>query len=77
MNERILNPGQILTGALFSEPMRVVMEHEEEKGRQVYDLHEKNLGHDITSLDLSSGELRVIEIKGISGGYRDDSAHPQ
>ena len=35
--------------------MRVVMEHEQAQGRQVYDVHEKNLGYDITSLDL---ELR-------------------
>ena len=45
--------------------MRIVMEHEEAKGRQVYDVHEKNLGYDITSLDLNSGELRLIEVKGI------------
>jgi superfamily II DNA or RNA helicase len=47
--------------------MRVVMEHERAQGRQVYDVHEKNLGYDITSLDLSSGELRLIEVKGIAG----------
>ncbi len=45
--------------------MRVVMEHEERQGRQVYDVHEKNLGYDITSLDVNSGELRLIEVKGI------------
>ena len=45
--------------------MRIVIEHEESLGRQVSDVHEKNLGYDITSLDLSSGELRLIEIKGI------------
>jgi len=28
-------------------------------------VHEKNLGYDITSLDISSGELRLIEVKGI------------
>ena len=28
-------------------------------------MHEKNLGYDITSLDPNSGELRLIEIKGI------------
>jgi len=33
--------------------------------RQVYDVHEKNLGYDVTSLDSSSGELRVIEVKGL------------
>jgi superfamily II DNA or RNA helicase len=45
--------------------MRVVMQHEQAQGRQVYDVHEKDLGYDITSLDLSSGELRLIEVKGI------------
>lgn len=45
--------------------MRVAMEYEKEKGRQVHDVHEKNLGYDLTSLDLNSGELRLIEVKGI------------
>ncbi len=45
--------------------MRVVMEHEELLGHKVYDIHEKNLGYDVTSLDLNSGELRLIEVKGI------------
>ena len=45
--------------------MRVVMEHERAQGRQVYDVSEKNLGYDVTSLDLASGELRLIEVKGI------------
>jgi superfamily II DNA or RNA helicase len=45
--------------------MSVVLEHERSQGRQVYDVHEKNLGYDITSLDLNSGELRLIEVKGI------------
>jgi len=36
------------------------------QGRQVYDVHEKDLGYDVTSLDVSSGELRLIEIKGIA-----------
>ncbi len=45
--------------------MRVVMENERALGRQVFDVHEKNLGYDITSLDLGSGELRLIEVKGI------------
>ncbi len=47
--------------------MRVVMEHEGSLGRQVFDVHEKNLGYDITSLDINSGELRLIEVKGIGG----------
>jgi len=46
--------------------MRAVIEHERAQGRQVYDVHEKNLGYDITSLDLNSGELRLIEIKGLA-----------
>ncbi len=45
--------------------MRIVMDYEKSKGRQVYDVHEKNLGYDITSLDVNSGELRLIEVKGI------------
>jgi superfamily II DNA or RNA helicase len=45
--------------------MRAVMEYERSQGRHVYDVHEKNLGYDITSLDLNSGELRLIEVKGI------------
>jgi hypothetical protein len=46
--------------------MRVVLEHELAQGRQVYDVHEKNLGYDITSLDINSGELRLIEVKGLA-----------
>jgi hypothetical protein len=45
--------------------MRVVMDHERAQGRQVYDVSEKNLGYDVTSLDLASGELRLIEVKGL------------
>ena len=41
------------------------MDYEGSQGRQVYDVHEKNLGYDITSLDLNSGELRLIEVKGL------------
>jgi superfamily II DNA or RNA helicase len=47
--------------------MRVVIEHERIQGRHVIDVHEQNLGYDVTSLDTSSGELRLIEIKGIGG----------
>lgn len=46
--------------------MRIVIEYEKAKGRQVFDIHEKDLGYDITSLDLNSGELRLIEVKGLS-----------
>jgi len=45
--------------------MRVAMEYEEKAGRTVADVHEKNLGYDLTSLDSQSGELRLIEVKGI------------
>ena len=50
-----------------SAAMRVVIEYEKAQNRQVYDVHEKNLGYDITSLDLGSGELRLIEVKGLAG----------
>ena len=46
--------------------MRVAMAHEEAQGRRVDDVHEKNLGYDLTSLDLESGELRLIEVKGLA-----------
>ena len=46
--------------------MRVVMEYETAQDRQVDDVHEKNLGYDITSLDPASDELRLIEIKGLA-----------
>ena len=46
--------------------MNEVMEYEQKQGRQVFDVHEKNLGYDVTSLDVSSGELRLIEVKGLA-----------
>jgi hypothetical protein len=45
--------------------MEVVIAHERTQGRQVEDVHEKNLGYDVTSLDTQSGELRLIEVKGL------------
>jgi hypothetical protein len=45
--------------------VQTVMDYERAQGRQVYDVHEKNLGYDLTSLDLNSGELRLIEVKGL------------
>jgi hypothetical protein len=45
--------------------MEFVMAHERAQGRQVFDVSDKNLGYDITSLDLASGDLRLIEVKGI------------
>lgn len=45
--------------------MRVAMEYEQSAGRAVADVHEKDLGYDLTSLDTKTGELRLIEVKGI------------
>jgi superfamily II DNA or RNA helicase len=45
--------------------MRVAIEYEQAAGRAVADVHEKNLGYDLTSLDTQTGELRLIEVKGI------------
>ena len=57
--------------------MQIVIEHERSRGCQVYDIHEKNLGYDITSLDLNSGELRLIEVKGIGACNGNRAAHSQ
>ena len=45
--------------------MRVVMAHERGLGRHVEDVSAKNLGYDVTSLDPSTGSLRLIEVKGL------------
>jgi Domain of unknown function (DUF3883) len=47
--------------------MATVIAIEQSRGCQVFDVHEKNLGYDVTSLDLSTGELRLIEVKGLAG----------
>jgi superfamily II DNA or RNA helicase len=47
--------------------MRVAIDHERAAGRGVEDVHERNLGYDVTSLDPASGELRLIEVKGLAG----------
>jgi len=47
--------------------MRVAIEYERSQGRMVADVHEKNLGYDITTFDANSGELRLIEVKGLAG----------
>lgn len=49
--------------------MRVAMEYEQAAGRTVTDVHEKDLGYDLTSLDTRSGELRLIEVKGIGADH--------
>jgi hypothetical protein len=45
--------------------MQVAIEHERRKGLQVFDGHERNRGYDLTSMELHSGELRLIEVKGL------------
>jgi superfamily II DNA or RNA helicase len=45
--------------------MRVAMDHERSQDREVKDVSEMNLGYDVTSLDLASGDLRLIEVKGL------------
>jgi superfamily II DNA or RNA helicase len=47
--------------------MRFAIEYERSQRRTVADVHEKDLGYDITSLDSTSGELRLIEVKGLAG----------
>ena len=46
--------------------MRVVMDHELSQARHVEDVSAKNLGYDVTSLDPQSGDLRLIEVKGLA-----------
>jgi len=46
--------------------MRVAMDYERAAGRAVADVHEKDLGYDLTSLNTLSGELRLIEVKGLA-----------
>ncbi len=46
--------------------MQVVMDHEIARGCKVDDVHEENLGYDVRSHDLRSGELRLIEVKGLA-----------
>ena len=46
--------------------MRVVMEHERGQERHVKDVSAKNLGCDVTSLDPVSGDLCLIEVKGLA-----------
>ncbi len=46
--------------------MRVAMEYERSQGRQVYDVSAKNLGYDLRSVDRNSGDLRLIEVKGLA-----------
>ncbi|MBM4286001.1 MAG: DUF3883 domain-containing protein [Deltaproteobacteria bacterium] len=45
--------------------MEAVIAHEEGRGCRVEDIHRLNLGYDLRSLHLDTGELRLIEVKGI------------
>jgi hypothetical protein len=47
--------------------MREAILYEGSAGRHVEDVHERDVGYDISSLDPKSGELRLIEVKGFSG----------
>ena len=47
--------------------MRVVMGRERAAGRQADDVSAGNLGYDVKSLDPRSGDLRLIEVKGLAG----------
>jgi hypothetical protein len=48
--------------------MLFAIEYERSQGRTVADVHENDLGYDLTSLDSNSGELWLIEVKGLAGG---------
>jgi len=45
--------------------MELAIDFERKAGRQVLDVHRENLGYDLTSLDPRSGEVRLIEVKGL------------
>lgn len=47
--------------------MQVVMEYEKSQGCKVEDVHHLNWGYDIRSLHPDTGELRLIEVKGLKG----------
>ena len=56
-----------------SAAMREAMKYEQQAGRHVEDVHERDLGYDLSSVDSRSGELRLIEVKGV-GEARVDQA---
>jgi superfamily II DNA or RNA helicase len=45
--------------------MELAIDYERKAGRHVLDVHAQNLGYDLTSLDPRSGEVRLIEVKGL------------
>ena len=46
--------------------MRIVMDHERAQRRRIKDVSAQNLGYDVRSLDPGSGDLRLIEVKGLA-----------
>ena len=46
--------------------MRVVMDHEREGGRRVEDVSADNVGYGVRSLDPVTGDIRLIEVKGLA-----------
>ena len=46
--------------------MRVAIDHETAQGRRVKDVHKQNLGYDVTSIDPRTGDIRLIEVKGLA-----------
>ena len=46
--------------------MRVATEYEEAQEREVEDVHLQNRGYDLTSIDPKTGDLRLIEVKGLA-----------
>jgi superfamily II DNA or RNA helicase len=53
--------------------MDTAMAYERAAGRHVTDVHTQNLGYDLTSVDQSTGELRLIEVKGLSAAASEGS----
>jgi len=47
--------------------MEAVIAYEQSRGCRVDDVHQQNLGYDVRSLHPDTGELRLIEVKGIGG----------
>ena len=60
-NIQNLRPDPIVESAA----MRVAINYEQQAGRHVEDVHESDLGYDLSSVDPGSGELRLIEVKGV------------
>jgi len=56
--------------------MRVAMGFEQQADRHVVDVHTQNLGYDLTSVDPRSGEVRLIEVKGLARDEGDITLTP-